>query len=260
MELWEQLMAQISDAKVLYEKYSKENPILEERNKLLRKESEEKNREIAVKTGTIEDLNAEIEQKSKQSADKISETNKYIQDKIDDAKIKVDKTNEECATRIALLDEREAKLVEREEDVAKNEKVNVAKYEALEEATKKLQEQSKEIEDAAKVLNTKAVDLNHEENVIKQRSDELDAKEARLIKDDESISERITKLQAAEKQARVKLANSEDLFNKNDLVRIELEKREAFLKTKEKDIKTRELKLESRTKLFVDSLKQGKMV
>jgi hypothetical protein len=159
-----------------------------------------------------------------------------------------------------VLDEREKSLTERESNVDKQEKANVAKAELLEVTAKELQSQADEIKDATKVLNTKAIDNQHELDMLTQRGVELDTQEARIAKEDTDIGERVKRLQASEKKAQENVAQSEQLLYTNDLNRVELEKREKFLKDKEEDVKNREIKLKARTELFVNSLRAGKML
>jgi len=260
MDAWKEVESQIATAKAECLKYTQENPILKAKNVELRKEVIENNRKIAVAHGEYEDTIQLDKDLSVEIKKRKADVDTYVQDKIDSVNEKVEKTTAECATRIAVLDEREKSLTERESNVDKQEKANVAKAELLEVTAKELQSQADEIKDATKVLNTKAIDNQHELDMLTQRGVELDTQEARIAKEDADIGERIKRLQASEKKAQENVAQSQQLLYANDLNRTDIEKREKFLKTKEDDIKAREINLKNRTDLFVNSLRAGKML
>lgn len=68
----------------------------------------------------------------------------------------------------------EQSLQERSEALDKREQ-------ALVETEKMLKIQSDEVKDAAKVLNTKAVDLAHEKEMLDARGKELDERERKIV-------------------------------------------------------------------------------
>jgi chromosome segregation ATPase len=260
MDAWQEVEKQIATAKAEYIKYTGENPKLKAENTELNKQLIELNRKVAVAHGEYQDTIQLDKDLSIQINKRKADIDILVADKIDTANLKAEKIGAECNARIDVLNERESKLAERESNVTKQEKVNVAKYEELESVKVVLSSQSKEIEDATKVLNTQATDIQHEESMLKQRSIELDTKEATLAKTEEDLSERLKRVQASEIKAQSNMSNSERLLSTNELRGFEIDKRETFVKNKEEDLRKRELELKRRTDSFVNSLRAGKMV
>jgi len=260
MDIWQQVDAQITEAKAEYEKYLAENPKLKAENLKLRDEKLEYKRLIANAEAKLQEIKIETDTRITQAEQKCENADKYCDKIIEEANISIDKQREHASKRLKMVETKEKELEKRESNIIEDEKLNVAKCVEIDESTKQLQEQADEIKLATKTLTNKSIDVNKDAEVNSLRNAELDVREANILKAEQDIEERQKRSVAAQKQAQENFAKSEQLLSTNDLRKVELDKKEQFMKNKDEDLKKRELELKKRTDNFVDSLRMGKVV
>jgi len=260
MDIWQQVDKQLDGLKAEYSLYVKENPQLKRDNANLKDKVLEYNRQIVESEEKLENTRAECDRINLELERTKHEHKTKVETELTALAEKELSVTVELDTRKYLLDENDKQIKQRELDVDNKKNLNDAQSVALDELAKQLQLQADEIKDATKVLNTKSIDNQHELNMIRQRGAELDAQEARNAKNDQDLDERTKAIQATEKRSRANVAQSEELLSTNQLRGIELDKREQFLNNTKIDLEKRESSLKKRTDLFIDGLRQGKVI
>lgn len=246
---WQELRDEVARLESTHKRLTEENPKLEKRNVLLKKEVEHHNKMIVDAQSTLGQIKDDAD-KLKVAADTyVAE----VKESANDYKIKViaevDKRTAQLDIREFQLDQREATLVEREQVCTEAEKSNVAQSQALDELGKQLESQATEIQDATKALNIKATDNRHDADANEARSQQLDKRESDIVVAEANATDLTKQAQHDRMKAREIKANAQDVVAMNASRSIDLDKREAFLKKREDDVTKREKHLNDRARL-----------
>jgi len=120
----------------------------------------------------------------------------------------------------------------------------------FDELATKLEAQAKEIEDATKVLQLQATNNSHDAHANQVRSDQLDQCETEIATARQQATDMLEEARRIRNDAIIKRNGAQEQLSINEMRKIDLDKREAFLLRKEQEVDMKMKRLNDRTQLL----------